>query len=109
MEWLTQNWIWIIVAIGLFLVMQRARSFGPHGAAHDAGPGTQMPGAVLDPVTGNAVRTDGAPTSVRRGQIFYFESAETRQRFEADPDKYAAGAATPGAQAGHRHRHGGCC
>lgn len=113
MEWLTQNWTWIVVAIGFLLLMQRGRAFGRHGATHGTGPGKQVagsgapPGAALDPVSGKTLRTDGALTTVRRGQVYYFESAGTRRRFEADPEKYADHA--PATETEHQHRHGGCC
>lgn len=129
MEWLGQNWIWIAAAIVLFAFMSR-RGLGHHGhggfggghgghgggaeGGHSHGGGTGRddgtPRTALDPVSGNAVRTDHALTSVHGGHIFYFESAETRQRFEAEPDKYAASAtakdASPAPSGRRSHRHG---
>lgn len=111
MQWLTQNWIWIVVVIGFLLLMQRGRFFARHGATHGAGMPMRGPvassGTALDPVSGNAVRTESALTSVRRGQIFYFESVDTRQRFEVDPEKYAAN--VPAAETHRSRGHGGCC
>jgi YHS domain-containing protein len=110
MEWLTQNWLWIVVAIGFFLLMQRARSFGQHGAVRASGRGPAPPEAALDPVSGNAVRTDTALTTTHGGRVFYFESAETRQRFEVEPERFAASAPVGDARrAGHSHHRGGCC
>lgn len=119
MEWLTQNWIWVVVVIVFLLLMQRGRVFlghhqGHHGArygaddaGHGHGGGGAKPGAALDPVSGNPIRTDRALTAVHGGRAFYFESAETRQRFEAEPGKYAANAtAAADTEPQRRHRHG---
>lgn len=131
MQWLEQSWIWIVVAIALVILMRRGLlghhghaglggvdgshhgggSTDPHSTGGDAGSAGRVPGAAIDPVSGNAVRTDRAVSSVHHGRVFYFESAETRGRFEAEPDKYAA--STNGGEAlessAPRHsRHHGC-
>jgi YHS domain-containing protein len=41
----------------------------------------------IDPVCRMSVRTDGAKSSVYRGTIYYFCSAEHRDAFEADPER----------------------
>lgn len=116
MEWLTQNWIWLVALIAIVGWMQ-LRRFGHHSMAatggHDHGVAhagsAAPPGAALDPVSGNPVRTDRALSAVHGRHVFYFESTDTRRRFEAEPDKYAA-QATAQAQTEPRHRHrGGCC
>ena len=131
MDWLGQNWVWVLAGIA-FLVLLSRGGFGHHGhggiggghGGHGGhgdggGGGSHGPdgggpggsGAAIDPVTGNAVRKDQALTSVRAGHVFYFESAETRQRFEAEPDKYAANATATDALAAPsgRRRHGRGC
>lgn len=129
MNWLVQNWIWILAALA-FIVMMSRHGFGHgahggsghgglgHGGQPEAGPAPAgssgapvgAAGAAIDPVSGNPVRTDKALSSVHRGRVFYFESAETRQRFEAEPDRYAASASgdpVPGNPEPYRRR-GGC-
>jgi len=104
MDWLSGNWIWALIAIaGIWFFMRRGGSHGhgmgghghSHGSLPDAGHGrdgggtTAAPGAALDPVSGNAVRTDRALSAVFGDHAYYFESEDTRKRFEAEPQKYA--------------------
>ena len=127
MEWLGENWVWVLAALG-FLALLASRGFGRHGYANDPGGphgedgrvkgGNSQrnepagidgpPGAAIDPVSGNAVRTDRALTSVHAARVYYFESTETRQRFEAEPDRYAAKGSEREATElpRRRHRHG---
>ena len=74
---------------------------------------------AIDPVTRKDVATEHALTSIYQGRIYYFETAENRQRFEASPERYAREALSqplsppPGAspQEGAlepRRRRGGC-
>ncbi|HEX8009978.1 MAG TPA: hypothetical protein VF814_03430 [Casimicrobiaceae bacterium] len=53
MEWLTQNWIWIVLALGALWLVSRARHGsllgGGHGMAH-GGPG-DAPGAQASDTT----------------------------------------------------------
>ncbi|MFC5301810.1 YHS domain-containing protein [Azospira restricta] len=127
MDWLTGNWIWVFVVVaGLWFFMRRGglhgRSMGGrHGRSqgntregHDgatqpapSGDAPTVAGAALDPVSGNPVRTDRALTAVFGGRAYYFESDDTRQRFEAEPQKYA-GAAAPLVQADRPRRRRGC-
>ena len=126
MDWLTQNWVWILFAIGAVWLFSRGGmagcGMGGHGshAGHGGGaapdgssPGTNrsgggvaatIPEKVLDPVSGHEVLTAHAPSAVYQGRFFFFESAENRQRFEAAPQKYASNAPVPPL----RRRHGGC-
>lgn len=110
MDWISQNWIWIAVAAGLIFFMRRGglagcgmgHSHGGGHAGHDAGRPSQLP---KDPVSGKQIDTAHAVTAYYGGQVYYFESAETRQRFEASPEKYASQAPASGQAA---HRHHGC-
>jgi YHS domain-containing protein len=63
------------------------------------------PETDVDPVCRMSVRTDGAKSSVYRGRVYYFCSAQHRDAFEAEPARYV------GAQAGNEpqpmeHHHG---
>ena len=121
MNWLSQNWIWVALAIGVALyffggvLRGRASAHGggfaglPEKAGHGghAGEGgrdtyieQRDPGfaanaheAAVDPVGGEAVRTPNALTSLFEGRIYYFSSGENRDRFEAAPQEYAHNAA----------------
>ena len=128
MEWLSQNWIWIAVAIGGFYLMTRMHGMG-HGMGHSMGRGhggeggdppadrSAGAGATFDPVSRRAVATGGSAISaVYRGRAYYFENREDRDAFEADPEKYVAGSPAAGQVIGSeeadrerpRRRRGGC-
>ncbi len=110
MDWISQNWIWIAVAVGLVFLMRRGGLAGcgmghSHGSGHaDHGTGGQAQ-KPTDPVSGMQIDAAHALTTYYGGQVYYFESAETRQRFEASPEKYASQAPATGGQPAHRH-HG---
>ena len=76
-------------------------------------PWAQPPEAAIDPVSGSAVSTASAITSVHQGKAHYFGSKENRDRFEAAPQEYASKAQgvpidwRDGASRPHR-RHRGC-
>src|SRR6266545_4761048 len=99
MNWLSQNWVWIVVGIGLIWLMRRGgmAGCGMGHAHHGAGgsgtqpgsPPSEKPGSSNDPVSGKGVETQHAITSYYQGHVYYFENPETRQRFEASPEKYA--------------------
>ena len=120
MGWLTQNWLWVALAIGVgfyFLRGGLSGHAGGHGgllggmghAGHAAegghgGHGGQQEGrtlsapanapeAAIDPVGGEAVRTGEALTSVYQGKIYYFATKDNRDRFEAAPQEHAQKAA----------------
>jgi YHS domain-containing protein len=81
---------------------------GDHGD-RDPGNGGQAPTgapAAIDPVSRNPVDPARAPSSFYGGRVYYFESAETRTKFEAAPSSYAS--SQPEQQQPSRHRHGGC-
>lgn len=120
MDWLTQNWVWVALAIGAGVYFFRG-GLGSHAGAHGgmlAGTGhgghggeggvgghggppqnrapaapANAPQAAVDPVGGEPVRTEQALTSLYQGKIYYFASKENRDRFEAAPQEYAQKAA----------------
>ncbi len=130
MGFLSMNWIWIALAIGVaFYFLRRSSSAntgghgtgvrnrldGPRHAGHGAQPAsdskTNAPEAAIDPIDGEPVSAAKALTSLHQGKVYYFASKENRDRFEASPEEYAGkvvGHAVPGsdAQPEHRHRHG---
>ena len=114
MEWLAQNWIWIILIIGFFFMMRRGGCGGgmnrqdrhdgdtKHGAEENKSAAT-----AIDPVDKATLDTASALTSVYRGKIYYFASAENRAIFEAKPEQYI-GSDQPDPHQHKTHRHG-CC
>ena len=124
MEWLVQNWVWIVVALAFVVLMSRQRlAHHSAGGAGEHGHGDLRPRrsdertgargvtpAAVDPVSGSAVGVEHGLSSVYAGRIYYFETADTRRRFEAEPQRYAAQA--PGVPIGtgpsHTRRHPGC-
>ncbi|TAK88046.1 MAG: YHS domain-containing protein [Betaproteobacteria bacterium] len=128
MSWLAQNWVWVVVAIAIAWFLFRGRfggvleSLGGHGGGHslqDEQPErarlANAPEAAVDAVSGEAVRTAQALSSVYQEKIYYFASKENRDRFEAAPQDYAqkvAGHPVRSAEPAHerpRRRSGGCC
>lgn len=138
MNWLSQNWVWVVLAIGAAFYFFRGRA-GGHGGGHGHGPGgllggmghggdggveernkqpdrqtaVDAPELAVDPVGGEAVRTAQALTSVYQGKIYYFASKENRDRFEVTPQEYAhkvAGDPVVSAEAPHDRprRRRGC-
>ena len=124
MDWLSQNWVWVVVAAGILAYllqrnrMHHADRFGSmaggtsrSGALGDqrgqssiadtrapAGYGTERastPGTAIDPVTGTSVLISVALTSVHAGQVYYFASTESRARFEASPAQFVRGGENP--------------
>lgn len=111
MDWLSQNWIWIVLAFVVLLVIRRGGLAGCGiGHAHDHGSTTSRgegsSAGTADPINGKPVDKEHALTSFYGGRLYYFESAESRQRFEASPERYARAAVNDSAPAAHRHR--GC-
>lgn len=118
MNWLAQNWLWIVFGVFVLAVFNRGTRFRRRALSRpDSGRQEiiEQADAAIDPVTHKAISTAGAATSVYQGRIYYFESAESRQRFEASPAQYAREAPTrrtTSAGEGQRsddHRHGGGC
>ncbi len=97
---------------------------GGHGGHHGGGHASQeehsgspgpanAPDAAIDAVSGEAVATARALSSVYQGKIYYFASKENRERFEAAPQEYAPKVAghpvRPAEPAYERpRRRGGC-
>jgi len=123
MEWLTQNWFWLAIAIAAFFLMHRmhAHRIGHaighgHGGSHNSPPAdrAEETGPPVDPISHRPVSSGNVPISaVYRGRAFYFESRENQEAFESDPAKYLEGESAAGphgeAEQGHRqHRRHGC-
>ncbi|WP_447954044.1 YHS domain-containing protein [Sphingopyxis chilensis] len=69
--------------------------------------------AAIDPVSGSAIPTAGAITSIYQGKAYYFASKENRDRFEAAPLDFAGkvqGVPIGGGESAERprRRHHGC-
>lgn len=127
MQWITQNWIWIAVAIGGFYFMTRMHGMGG-GMGHSMGRGNGRDGGdppadrgtgsntAFDPVSRRAVAMGGSAISaVYHGRAYYFENREDRDAFEAEPEKYIAGSPAAGQPIGSEdanrerpRRRGGC-
>ncbi len=122
MEWLSQNWIWIVVAIGGLYFMTRMHGMGS-GMGHAMGRGDSPPAnggtgstTVFDPVSRRMIAPGGSSISaVYHGRAYYFETKEDRDAFEADPEKYIAAAPGAGQVIGSEdsnrerpRRRGGC-
>jgi YHS domain-containing protein len=118
METLSQNWLWIVLALGAVAFFFFRGSQGGHGGlggfglgghghgghgyggggngndGHGYGGGDRNQPApqsseAVDPVTGLTVRPAEALTSVYQGRTYYFASKENRERFETSPQEYA--------------------
>lgn len=102
MEWLSQNGLWILLAVGLIILMRRGGGvcgLGGHRHGSDSSPDDQT-NNPQDPVTGHAVNKDKALRFAYQGRIYWFESADSLTKFEKNPEQYLRA---------QRHRHGGCC
>jgi len=137
MQWLYQNWVWIILfAIGCFVLMplmmhRHGKQSGDTGNAMGDGHGfdghrhdsdnrvNTQTGArenALDPVSKRELPANATISSVYHDRAYYFESRENRNVFESDPEKYLAGSPAAGEMLGSsgastkqsQHRHG-CC
>ena len=116
MQWLSQYWVWVLLAIGAFYFFFRRAHYGVGGFGHgghsqhaDRHTGDSAETAV-DPVSGKAVDTTHAVTSLYQGQAYFFETAENRERFEATPERYVHGDGNgPAASSQHRRGRHGCC
>lgn len=103
MQWLTSNWIWVLLAVGVvFLMMRRggmACGMGGHHTSREQ-PANEE-GSPRDPVSGQSVDRAHALSSVFDGRTYYFESESSRAEFNKDPQRFARG--------GGRQHRGGCC
>lgn len=96
MAWLEQNWVFILLVIGVLFMMRRGgmccgAGVGRHHHGGD-GEGVSQPRTEsnIDPVSGQPVDPQTAVTSVYQGRIYYFATRENRDRFEATPEQFAA-------------------
>lgn len=118
MQWLSQNWLWIVLIIGIFVLMRRGgmgrgmghgRSLGNDGHAHQDresnGPRTDPDRRPKDPISGKIVDLETALNSMYQGRVYYFASRENRDAFEASPAQYASRAGDRHEEHEH-HRHG---
>lgn len=121
MHWFVQNWIWILLAVGLFFLMRRGgcgMGGEMHGSGGHEGHGdhdgqkphhaeeNRSPDILIDPVNKATLNPAIALTSVYHGTTYYFGSAENRTIFEADPAQYAR--AEQAEQQPHKSHHHGC-
>ncbi len=115
MQWLSQNWLWIILAIGIFLLMRRGGMRHGHSHGNDGhaqqdrerdGPHADPHTRPKDPVNGEIVNPETALNSMYQGRVDYFASRENRDAFEASPAQYASRAGER--DEAHRHHRHGC-
>jgi YHS domain-containing protein len=114
MQWLAQNWLWILFAVGFFFMMRRGgcgmgggmKSHEQHGGDMQHGIEENKSATAIDPVSKSSLDIAGALTSVFHGKVYYFGSAENRASFEAKPEQYAGSDQTDTQQ--HKTHHHGC-
>ena len=131
MDWLSQNWGWIVLLVGGYFLMTRMgmggcgmgmshahghNHGGGHGGSADDGHNHGGPAELFDPVSQRMLPAQTAIASVHQGQVYYFEDRANRDAFEAEPEKYLAGmqaAGRRGSAAGDSsrpaHQGHGCC
>ncbi len=89
--------LWFGLIAAFFFLMMRGgcgshvMGHGHHdhaGGTGGSGPGGTAATTAIDPVCGMQVETATARTSVYRGTVYYFCSAQHRDAFENDPDFY---------------------
>ncbi len=115
MAWISQNWWFVLLLVGLVYWMYRSGMGGgfgggshQHGGGHEGDVPQSVTKANVDPVSGETVDMTIAAATVYQGKTYYFASKENRDRFEAAPEQYAAKAHDEHEEE-HSHRHGGCC
>ncbi len=131
MDFLSQNWIWLVIAIGGYLLLARM-GIGGCGMGHSHGHGhagsdsgatddkSNGRGAasesLFDPVSRRSVPAGSTVSSVYQGRAYYFEDRANRDAFESDPEKYLAAShatgheiGSPGPSPRHSHQGHGCC
>lgn len=111
MQWLAQNWIWIILVAGFFFLMRRGGCGGgmnrqdhQGGDTHHSAEKDESAATAIDPVNNVTLDTAVALNSVYREKVYYFGSAENRAIFEAKPEQYA-GSDQPDMHQHKTHRH----
>lgn len=83
MEWLSQNWIWVVLVVGVFWLLSRGRHGGLMGGCGPDHTAREGPAGE-----GKAQGTD-----------------ISRPPIKVD----TAGRPVEGSASSHRHRRGGCC
>lgn len=105
MQWHTENWLWIVLPIGVFLLMRRTGMGCGMGHMRHEGHGGAGP-SDTDPVNGERLDPEKAFKTTYQGRPYYFASTENQRKFEASPDSYVRHG--DGHGDGHRH-HGHSC
>lgn len=82
MEWLTQNWTYLLLLVGVILFMRfggmgcgfaRRRARPAHGPDHPEGPDTPVgSGPATDPVSRRTVDPKTAVATIYQGRGYYF-------------------------------------
>lgn len=132
MEWLSQNWLWLVLLVGAYFLMSRTgmgccgishshdhgHASGGHGSgAHGGSEEKRMDVVKLfDPVSQQMLPAATAIASVHQGHVYYFEDRANRDAFESEPERYLDGAPPIGqkiaadvAQEKNTHGAHGCC
>ena len=112
MDW--QSVLYLLLWAALFFVMMRF-GCGAHVLGHGAHHGNERregarrtaPSRATDPVCGMAVDPQSAKSAVHDSQVFYFCSADCRDKFEANPAAYGGTTNAPSHQIEEKHH--GCC
>lgn len=115
MDWLTQNWGYLLLLLGVILFMRfGGMACGIGGRRSHRAHEPDQPGdahvesaPVTDPVSRRPVDPKSAVATIYQGRAYYFESRENRDRFEATPDQYAP--APPQARPAKGPHQGGHC
>ena len=109
--------LYFLVWAALIAVMMRF-GCGAHVMGHGHGKGSSREGGGasptrspqwvppekdVDPVCGTTVTTKDAKSSVHKGAVYYFCSTGCREKFEASPDAFFAGAVGKPAEREHHH------
>lgn len=102
-------WYFALWAFLIFLLMRfgcGAHVVG-HGNGHrQKGGDADVPQTAIDPVCGMSVEPKAAKTSAYEGRIYYFCSADCREKFESAPKTYLKGGASqPTPMEGHHGAH----
>jgi YHS domain-containing protein len=103
MDWLTQNWIYLVMLAAVVLFMARRGVMGSAMGTHHGQP--PQADERIDPVGGEQVPPGVSIVAAYQGRRYYFVSRENRERFEAAPHRYAP---VPHAQHSRDGRHGHC-
>ena len=80
-------WAALIFVMMRFGCGSHIMGHGGHRSRHDAG-GQAPPVKAADPVCGLMVETATAKSSAYKGQVSYFCSQTSREKFEAAPETY---------------------